>query len=157
MSYATKPKTDCNFFLKFQAPNTIPTYFHSFQTTTTLQSILLLSTIYQRLFILLFPRRLWEQVFSRFELKIMFGKERAKMIQFRPFKKKEGGSPLGGQWREKEKVLKLGGWWKEKEKVLKLGGQWKEKEKVLKLGDQWKEKDKVLLLGGQWKEKEKVP
>jgi len=31
---------------------------------------------------------------------------------------KEGGSPLGGQWKEKEKVLMLGGQWKEKEKVF---------------------------------------
>jgi hypothetical protein len=48
-------------------------------------------------------KRLWEQDFSRFELKIMSSKEKAKMIQLRPFKEKEGGSPLGGQWKEKEK------------------------------------------------------
>jgi hypothetical protein len=29
----------------------------------------------------------------------------SKMIQFRPFKKNQGGSPLGGQWKEKEKVI----------------------------------------------------
>jgi hypothetical protein len=55
------------------------------------------------------------------------------MIQLCPFKKKEGGerrSPLGGQWKEKEKVPMLGGQWKEKEKVPMLKGQWKEKEKV---------------------------
>jgi len=27
------------------------------------------------------------------------------MIGLRPFRKKEGRSPLGGQWKEKEKVL----------------------------------------------------
>jgi hypothetical protein len=67
------------------------------------------------------------------------------MIRLHLFKEKEGGSPLGGQWKEKEK-----------EKVLMLRGQWKEKEKVLMLGDRWKEKEKVLMLKGQWKEKEKV-
>jgi len=35
----------------------------------------------------------------------MSDKKIAKMIQFRPFKENEGGSPLGGQWKEKEKVL----------------------------------------------------
>jgi len=46
------------------------------------------------------------------------------MIRLRLFLKKEGGSPLGGQWKEKEKVFKLGGQWKEKEKekVLLFGG-----------------------------------
>jgi len=38
-------------------------------------------------------------------LKIMFEKEKAKMNRLRPFKEKEGRSPLGGQWKEKEKVL----------------------------------------------------
>jgi hypothetical protein len=38
------------------------------------------------------------------------------MIQLRIFKKKEGGSLLGGQW--KEKVLMLERQWREKEKVL---------------------------------------
>jgi hypothetical protein len=55
------------------------------------------------------------------------------MIQLRPFKEKEGSegiSPLGGQWKEKEKVPMFGGQWKEKEKVPMLGGQWKEKDKV---------------------------
>jgi hypothetical protein len=52
------------------------------------------------------------------------------MIQLRPFKEKEGGSPLSGQWKEKEKVPMFDGQWKEKQKVLMLGGQWKEKEKV---------------------------
>ncbi len=27
------------------------------------------------------------------------------MIRLRPFKENEGGSPLGGQWKEKEKVI----------------------------------------------------
>ncbi len=40
-------------------------------------------------------RRLWKQNLSRFELKIMFGKE-SKMIQLHPFKEKEARSPLGG-------------------------------------------------------------
>jgi hypothetical protein len=35
----------------------------------------------------------------------MSGKKKAKMIRLRPFKEKEGGSPLGSQWKEKEKVL----------------------------------------------------
>jgi hypothetical protein len=41
------------------------------------------------------------------------------MIRLRLFKEKEGGegrSPLGGQWKEKEKVPMLGSQWKEKEK-----------------------------------------
>jgi hypothetical protein len=81
------------------------------------------------------------------------------MIRLRPFKEKEGGegrSPLGVQWKEKEKVLMFGGQWKEKEKYLMFGGQWKGKEKYLMFGGQWKEKEKVLMFGGQWKEKEKV-
>ncbi len=45
------------FFLGFQAPNTIPTYFHFFKTITILQSTLLLSTIYQGLIILLLPKK----------------------------------------------------------------------------------------------------
>jgi len=44
-----------------------------------------------------YPRRLWKQNLSIFELKIMYGKEKAKMIQLRPFKEKEGGSPFGDQ------------------------------------------------------------
>jgi hypothetical protein len=42
------------------------------------------------------------------------------MIRLRPFKEKERGerrSPLGGQWKEKEKVPMLRGQCKEKEKV----------------------------------------
>jgi len=62
----------------------------------------------------------------------MFEKKKPQMIRLRPFKEKEGGegrSPLGGQWKEKEKVPMFGGQWKE-EKIPMLGGQWKEKEKV---------------------------
>jgi hypothetical protein len=33
----------------------------------------------------------------------MSKKERPKMILLHPFKEKEGGSSLGGQWEEKEK------------------------------------------------------
>jgi len=70
------------------------------------------------------------------------------MTQLPPFKKKEGGEgrcPLGGQWKEKEKLPGLGGQWKEKEKLPGLGGQWKEKEKLPALGGQWKEKDKLFF------------
>jgi hypothetical protein len=35
----------------------------------------------------------------------MSEKKEDKMIQLRSFKKNERGSPLGGQWKEKEKVL----------------------------------------------------
>jgi hypothetical protein len=87
----------------------------------------------------------------------MFGKERPKMIQLHPLKKKKGGSPLGGQWKENEKLPMLGGQWKEKEKLPMFGGQWKEKEKLTILRGQWKEKEKFPMLNGQWKEKEKVP
>jgi hypothetical protein len=73
---------------------------------------------------------LWKQDLLRFELKIMFGKKRTKMIRLHIFKEKKGGSPLGGQWKEKEKLPMLRGQWKEKEKVLMFRGQWKEKEKV---------------------------
>jgi hypothetical protein len=55
------------------------------------------------------------------------------MIRLCHFKEKEGGegrSPLGGQWKEKEKVPMFGGQWKEKENIPMLGSQWKEKEKV---------------------------
>jgi hypothetical protein len=68
------------------------------------------------------------------------------MIRLHPFKEKEAGegrSPLGGQWKEKERVPMFRGQWKEKEKVPMLGGQWKEKEKVPMLRGQWKEKEKV--------------
>ncbi len=52
-----------------------------------------------------YPKRLCEQVFSRFELKIMSGKKRAKMIRLRLFKEKEGESPLKGQWKEKKRFF----------------------------------------------------
>jgi hypothetical protein len=39
------------------------------------------------------------------------------MIRLHPFKEKKGGSPLGGQWKEKERLPMFGGQWKEKEKV----------------------------------------
>jgi len=39
------------------------------------------------------------------------------MIRLHLFKEKKGGSPLSGQWKEKEKVPMFGGQWKEKEKV----------------------------------------
>jgi hypothetical protein len=47
---------------------------------------------------------LWEQVFSRFESKIILRKIKPQMIPIRPFKEKEkeGGerrSQLGGQWK----------------------------------------------------------
>jgi hypothetical protein len=48
---------------------------------------------------------LWKQDLSRFELKNNVRKIESKMIQLRPFKEKEGRSPLGGQWKKKEKVL----------------------------------------------------
>jgi hypothetical protein len=62
---------------------------------------------------------LWEQVFSRFELKILFEKREPQMIQIRPFKEKEkevgeGRSQLNSQW----KIPMLGDQWKEKEKHL---------------------------------------
>jgi hypothetical protein len=47
----------------------------------------------------------------------MFGKKRTKMIRLHPFKEKKGGFPLGGQWKENEKLPMFGGQWKEKEKV----------------------------------------
>jgi len=56
VSYATKPKKVHKIFVGLQAPNIIPTYLHSFQTTTTLQ-FTLLSTIHQELFILLLPKK----------------------------------------------------------------------------------------------------
>jgi hypothetical protein len=52
---------------------------------------------------------LWEQVFLRFESKII-QKRKLQMIRIPYFKKKkkkegEGRSQLGGQWKEKEKHL----------------------------------------------------
>jgi hypothetical protein len=63
----------------------------------------------------------------------MSRKERPKSFDFTLLKRRkdERRSPLGGQWKEKEKVLMLKCQWKENKKVLMLRGQWKEKEKVL--------------------------
>ncbi len=62
----------------------------------------------------------------KIELKIMYGEEENSHDPSPPFKEKEKGgegrSPLGGQWKVKEKVFMLGGQWKEK--VPMLGGQW---------------------------------
>jgi len=47
----------------------------------------------------------------------MSEKKKPQMIQLGHFKEKEGGerkSPLGGQWKEKEKVPILESQWKEK-------------------------------------------
>ncbi len=56
VNYATKPEKICKVFIGFQAPNTVRTYFHSFQTTITLQSTFP-PTIYQGLLILLLPKK----------------------------------------------------------------------------------------------------
>ncbi len=56
LSYATKLEKVCKVFLRFQAPNIFPTYFHLFKIITTFQSIFFL-TIYQGLFILLLPNK----------------------------------------------------------------------------------------------------
>jgi len=45
--------------------------------------------------------------FSRFELKIMSKKERAKMIRLCPFKEKEGGFPLVANGRRGRRFLCL--------------------------------------------------
>jgi hypothetical protein len=133
MSYAPKPERVCKVFLGFQIPTlSLPTSILSkLLQPSNLLSFILPSTKDYSFFS--YPRRLWEQVFSRFELKTMFGKEKAKMIRLCPFKEKErseGKSPFGGQLKEKERDLMLGGQWKEKERDFMLGGQWKEKEKV---------------------------
>ncbi len=49
-------------------------------------------------------RSLWEQVFSIFELKIMFEEKELQMIQVFPFQEKEregggGRSQFGGPWK----------------------------------------------------------
>jgi hypothetical protein len=46
-SCVTKFEKVCEISLKFQAPKTIPTHFHYFKSTTIIQLILPLSTIYQ--------------------------------------------------------------------------------------------------------------
>ncbi len=51
------PRRFVKFFLGFQTPNTIPTYFHSFQIIATFRSTLFLSTIYQGPLILLLPKK----------------------------------------------------------------------------------------------------
>jgi hypothetical protein len=131
------PKGFIKFFLKFQAPNIIPSCFHSFKNTIKIQFTFLLSTIYQDQSFFSSQRRLWEHVFSIFKSKIMSKKEKPPMIQIRPFKEKEkeGGerrSQLSDQW----KVPLFGCPWKVPllsgpRKVPLLGGQWKEKEKHL--------------------------
>ncbi len=110
------PKGFIKLFLRFQAPNTIPTYFHYSQTTTTLQSILLISTIYQGLLIFLLPKKVVGARYFKIWVENNVRKKKSKMIRLFSFKEEEGGSPLDGQW--KEKVLMLEGQWKEKEKVL---------------------------------------
>jgi hypothetical protein len=115
----------CEISLKFQAPNIIPTHFHSFQITTIIQSIIPLSTIYSNLSFSYPKESCRNKIFSRFKLKVMFAKKRTPNDLSSPFKgrEKEGGerrSQLGGQW----KVLMFGGPWK----IPMLGGQWKEKE-----------------------------
>jgi hypothetical protein len=160
-NYATKPKRVCEISLKFQPPNTITTHLHSFKTTRRFPFYSPSFSQLPRLIILFLLKKLVRTSILKIELKIMSEEERDSHDPSPSFKDKEKGgegkSPLGGQWKVKEKVLMLGGQWKEKEKVLMLVGQWKEKEKVPMLGGQWKEKEKVPMLGGQWKEKEKVP
>jgi hypothetical protein len=39
-------ESSCEIYLRSQAPKTTPTHFHSFKSTTIIQSIIPLSTIY---------------------------------------------------------------------------------------------------------------
>jgi hypothetical protein len=99
------PKRFVKFFQDFKLPTlSLPiSILPKLQQPSNLLSFFLPST--KNYSFSSYPRRLWKQDLSIFELKIMFGKERAKMIRLCPFKEKEGGSPLGGQWKEKEKVF----------------------------------------------------
>ncbi len=45
-SYVTKPEKVYEIPLKFQVPDIIPTHFHSFKSTTNIQSTLPFSTMY---------------------------------------------------------------------------------------------------------------
>jgi hypothetical protein len=160
-NYVSKLERVHEISLRFQLPNTITTHLHSFKTIIRFPLYSPSFSKLLRLIIFFLLKKLVGASIFKIELKNMSGKKKDSHDSNPPFKEKEKGgegrSPLGGQWKEKEKVLMLGGQWKEKEKVLMLRGQWKEKEKVLMLGGQWKEKEKVPMLGSQWKEKEKVP
>ncbi len=83
------PKGFVNFFLGFQAPNIIPTYFHSSQTTTTLQSTFLLSTIYQGLLILLLPKKVVRAKLLKILVENMFGKKNPKGFDFPLLKRRK--------------------------------------------------------------------
>jgi hypothetical protein len=68
-SYAMKPERVCEISPRFQLPNTIPTHFHSFKTTTKCPFY---SPSYHllRLILLSLFKKVVRTIFSIFELKI---------------------------------------------------------------------------------------
>jgi hypothetical protein len=127
-SYVTKPKKLCEISSKFQPPNIITTHIHSFKTITRFSFYFPSFSQLLRPIILFLLKKLVGTSIFKIELKLCPGKETNFHDPSLPFKEKEKGgegrSPLGGQWKEKEKVPMRGGQWKEKEKVPMLGGQW---------------------------------
>ncbi len=98
------PRGFVKFFLDFKLPTlSLPTSILPKLQPFDLLSFFLPST--KDYSFSSYPRRLWRQDLSRFELKNNVRNRESKMIQLRPFKEKERGSPLSGQWKEKEKVL----------------------------------------------------
>ncbi len=135
-NYATKPERVCEVSLRFQLPNTIPTHFHSFKTIT--KCPFYSPSSYHLLKINFFSssRRLWEQIFSRFELKLRPRKDRTPNDLSPPFKEKEkGGESRSKVWWPMEcsnawwPMECSNAWWPMD--CSKLGGLWKVKEKHL--------------------------
>ncbi len=91
----------CEISLRFQAPHTIFIHFHSFKSTTNIQSILPLSTIYQNNHYSLPNKGCGDKYFQDLNRKLCMEKKTLNDSN-PPFKKneKEGGegrSQLGGQ------------------------------------------------------------
>jgi hypothetical protein len=109
------PRGSMRFFWDFNLPtlSLLTSILSKLLQMSNIHSFFLPSPNVNHSFILFFSTRLWERVFSRFELKIILGKKKASMIwiHFLKEKENEGGerkSQLSGQW----KVPLLGGPWK---------------------------------------------
>jgi hypothetical protein len=68
-SYAIKLERVYEISLRFQLPNTIPTHFHSFKTTTKCPFYSPSSYHLPRLILLFLFKKVVRTIFSRFELK----------------------------------------------------------------------------------------
>ncbi len=95
-SYALKLEKVCEIFLRFQLPNTITTYLHSFKTITRFPFYFLSFSQLLWLVILFFFKKPVGTSILKIELKIMSGEKKVSNDLSSPFKEKE-----------KEKVLCL--------------------------------------------------